>query len=211
MMIGGRGANGWQTGIAYGTDLRSGAIATTWNLTPGSWSSSFNISHSTFLHGYGNFTSTVQADVINSSWGMDETTGSDFYGAALDAFAAQHPQTTFVLAAGNSGPSGNSVASPASGWNGISVGALANDGNNNYNTIADFSSRGPQDYYDPVNGVVEGVRAAVDLVAPGSSLSSAYYGGRQAETRETRPTAGQIGILRDLTGRVSPPRSSPVG
>jgi len=58
------------------------------------------------------------------------------------------------------------------------VGALQNDGNNNYDSVASFSSRGPQDYANPVNGTISGVRAVVDLVAPGSDLTTAYYGGQ---------------------------------
>lgn len=88
--------------------------------------------------------------------------------------------TTFVVAAGNTGSSTttNTVNGPASGFNSISVGALANDGSNAYTSIASFSSRGPQDFYNLTSQqIVSNVRAAVDIVAPGDTLTSAYYGG----------------------------------
>jgi subtilisin family serine protease len=181
MMIGGRsnGGGDHQTGIAYSTDLRSGAIATGWNPSdpPGSYSGNFSANTATFLNAYNNYFVTNPVDVINSSWGYTDSTGMDGWTMALDGFSRAHPQTTFVVSAGNSGPGTNTVGGPASGWNGISVGALANNGSNQYNTIASFSSRGPQDYADPLNGTISGVRAAVDIVAPGASLVSAFYGG----------------------------------
>jgi subtilisin family serine protease len=178
MIIGGRGAAGYRTGIAYGTDLRSGAVATGWDLTSGSWTGSFFMSWSSFIEAYDNFFSADPADVINSSWNLPDATGSGMNTMAIDAYAAQYPQTAHVVSAGNAGPATDSVNGSASGWNSISVGALANNGNNQYNTIASFSSRGPQDYYDPVKKkTIAGVHAAVDLVAPGDSLTTAYYGG----------------------------------
>ena len=72
----------------------------------------------------------------------------------------------------------DNVGGPASGYNSISVGAVGNYTYNDFSTVADFSSRGPQDYYDPVNGVIPGVRAPVDIVAPGTSMVVAFYGGQ---------------------------------
>ena len=177
MMIAGHGGSGYQTGIAPGTDLRSGALATSWSLSPPNWSGSFSTNNYTLTQAYNEFFSTVPADVINSSWGYTDSTGTSYFSVALDGFAAQHPQTTFVVSAGNAGPGTNTVGGPASGYNGISVGALSNNLRNGYNSIASFSSRGAQDYSDPVHGTVSGVRAADDLVAPGDNLTSAYYGG----------------------------------
>ena len=72
------------------------------------------------------------------------------------------------------------VGAPGSGYNGITVGALQNDGSNNYNAVAGFSSRGPNDYRDPAQTVLAATarRAAVDVVAPGTNLTSAFYGGQ---------------------------------
>ena len=98
------------------------------------------------------------ANVINSSWGFSpDATGTNPYTIVMDGFCYGNPSTTFVTAAGNSGPGADTVQGMASGYNSISVGALQNDGSNNYTTIASFSSRGPQDYYDPSHGTVSGV------------------------------------------------------
>lgn len=186
MMIGGRlgGAiqNQCQEGIAYQTDLRSGAIATSW--VPPAYASVFNATiasldfpYSSAVSGFGT------ADVINSSWGAAGTTesaGTDVRAMIIDSLANGNRFTTFVASAGNSGDGPNTVVSPGSGYNGITVGALENDGANNYIAIANFSSRGPQAYADPVNGFIPGTvaqRAAVDIAAPGDHLTSAYYGG----------------------------------
>jgi subtilisin family serine protease len=175
MIIGGRngGANqgGWQTGIAPQTDLRSGAIATSWAGAP--YALSFNISGASFLSAYNAYFGS--ANVINSSWGFVDATGDSGFTVAGDGFARQNPQTTLVLSAGNSGSGANTVGGMASGHNSITVAALG--GANTFNSVASFSSRGPQDYADPVVGTVTGVRAAVDIAAPGESLVSAFYGG----------------------------------
>ncbi len=176
MIIGGRNGGGtqgnWQKGMAYGTDLRSGAMATAWTGTP--YTTSFSLTYDSFYASFVAYFGT--ADVINSSWGTTDTGGASFITMSLDGMARANPRTTSVMAAGNSGPGANTVLGPASGFNGISVGALTNS-NNTYNSLANFSSRSPQDYYDPVHGTVSGVRAAVDIVVPGDTLASAYYGG----------------------------------
>jgi len=176
MMIGGQNGGqfqgGYQTGIANGADLRSGAIATSW--TPPAYSLSFSFSSTSIFSAYQAYFGT--ADAINSSWGFTDTTGTNFFTTGLDGLARANPRTTFVVSAGNSGPGTNTVGSPGSGYNAITVAALHNDGSNNYNSVASFSSRGPQDFGGP--GItVTGVRAAVDIAAPGDSLTSAFYGG----------------------------------
>ena len=187
MMIGGRpgGAiqGGWQTGIAPLTDLRSGAVATVWGGS--AYSLGFNFTPNTFTQPYNAYFG--QADVINSSWGFTDPSGSNSYTIAMDGMANMNSSTTFVVSAGNSGDGPNTVGSPGAGYNAITVAALQNDGANNYSSVASFSSRGPQDYYDPVNGTVRGVRAAVDIAAPGTDLTSAYYGGQTGGNNPTLP------------------------
>jgi autotransporter-associated beta strand protein len=199
MMIAGMGPpnadgsyNYYQLGIAPMADLYSGAIATTWYANP--WGS-FNFSDQTFYDAYNNFFTgsftrgvtsggiTIQisgpTDVINSSWGGTDLsgTGNDTYTLALDGFARANPQTSFVVSAGNSGPGSDTVGGPGSGYNNICVGASGDFSLTNFTMVASFSSRGPQNYSDPVHGLVRRVRAAVDLVAPGTSIATAYYGG----------------------------------
>ena len=176
--IGGRmtntGGGAWQMGIAPDTDLRSGAIATQWNGS--AYANSFSASVSSMNGGYVPFFGT--ADVINSSWGGSDPAASGSFAIRFDGLAAQNSQTTFVASAGNSGPGPNSVGNPGSGYNTFTVGALANGNDNSYGAVASFSSRGPQDYYDPTNGTIAGVRAVVDIVAPGNNLTAAFYGGQ---------------------------------
>jgi hypothetical protein len=185
LFIGGRNTVGstapYQTGLASGTDLRSGAIATSWSGARYSlsFSFSFNAMFNTYVPAFGT------ADVINSSWGGTDPGGTGTVSIGLDGLARANPRSTFVASAGNSGPTNNTVGGPGSGSNSITVGALGNS--NVYNTVATFSSRGPQDYADPVNGTIAGVRAAVDISAPGENLTSAYYG---AETGGNRTALG---------------------
>jgi hypothetical protein len=178
MLLGGRRGGAvpgvYQEGLAYGTDLRSGAIATQWN--GAAYALSFGVSGTSLLGGYEPYFGN--ANVINSSWGGGGTDGSDIIATYIDAKAFQNRNTASVVSAGNNGPGTNTVGSPGSGYNSISVAALQNDGSNNYDTVASFSSRGPNDHQDPVNGVVPGVRAGVDIAAPGTNLTSAFYGGQ---------------------------------
>ena len=46
-----------------------------------------------------------------------------------------------------------------------------------YDRPASFTSGGPNDYADPVNGTKIDARQVVDIAAPGENLSAAYYGG----------------------------------
>jgi hypothetical protein len=133
------------------------------------------------------------ADVINSSWGPFEgANGSDTLSIALDGFANAHPRTLFVVAAGNDGPGPNTVLSPASAYNNMSVAALGP--NPPYDRPAKFSSGGPNDYRDPVNGTVNNARQVVDLAAPGDLLSSAYYGGETGGNGTTdNPSESDVG------------------
>jgi hypothetical protein len=183
MMIGGRAAGPfagtYQTGIAPQTDLRSGAIATSFALD-GSFGMSLTsmaVPYASAVSGFGT------ADVINSSWGGTSdwngkaSAGMDSRSLITDGLADDNPRTTFVVAAGNAGSGANTVGAPAAGYNNIAVAALQNDGLNGYSSVASFSSRGPQDYGD-ASGTIAGVRAAIDIAAPGTNLTTAFYGGQ---------------------------------
>lgn len=179
MLIGGRVSEDspnpvLQQGIAPGTDLRSAAIATQWN--GNAYALSFGISVDTYVNAFA--TAFSQSDVINSSFGYGDSAGQDILTVFTDALAAQNSFTTFVASSGNSGPGDNTIGAPAAGYNSIAVGALTGS---EYNSPASFSSRGPQDFgYYGENGFVttEGVRAGVDISAPGTDLTSAFYGGQ---------------------------------
>lgn len=179
MLIGGRqtptNPQTRQQGIAHGTDLRSAAIATGWSGS--AYARGFDISWGSLITAFEGSFGT--ADVVNSSYGGSDSGGAGTVSTLYDAMSYQNPTTTYVVSAGNSGSSSNTVGTPGSAYNAITVAALANGGNNRYDSVAGFSSRGPQDYYDAeTDTITSGVRAAVDIAAPGDSLTSAFYGGQ---------------------------------
>jgi len=182
-----------QQGIAYGTDLRSAAIATGWSGT--SYATGFGISFNTLLTAYD--ASFGTADVINSSFGdSGDPSGTGSLAWIADAYSFGGSKTTYVVSAGNSGPSANTVGSPGSGYNTLTVGALGSA--NTFDSVASFSSRGPQTFGYFTNGgyvTVPGVRAAVDISAPGESLTSAFYGGQTGGNNTT--LAGSVNLGSD--------------
>jgi hypothetical protein len=169
-----------QNGIAYGTDLQSASLSTAW--TGSAYSLNFSWSQGSWTYAMTN--SWAQSDVINQSYGFVDPAGTNSYTRMGDAFAVLNRTTLSVVSAGNSGPGANTVGSPGSGYNTLTVGATGPA--NTYDVIASFSSRGPQDwgYRQWLGGItysnvsVAGVRAAIDLSAPGSSIRMAFYGGQ---------------------------------
>jgi len=165
-----------QRGIAFGTDLRSAAIATQW--VGNAYALGFDISGDTYLAAYN--AAYAGAQVINSSYGYLDASGTFILTRYTDSLGYANPGTLHVVSAGNSGPGGNTVSGPGSGYNGLTVGALG--GANGFNAVAAFSSRGPQDFGFFVDGLgtftTSGVRAAVDLTAPGEAITAAFYGGQ---------------------------------
>ena len=163
-------------GIAYGAELWSGAIATSISL-----SGSFGVTNQSVASVYSQILQTgvngLTADVFNSSWGSsDDPTGTHIMTIGIDGLIKNNG-TVGVFAAGNSGPSSNTVLAPASGYNSISVGAVGTDTNSPpYQTVSSFSSRGPQNFYHAgTNTVIPAVRAEVDIVSPGENLTLATY------------------------------------
>jgi hypothetical protein len=171
-------------GIAPTAQLWSGAIATQW--TGSGFSGSFEATDQSFLSPYVTAmrtgivsgSDTLRANVVNSSWGYTDSAGRESWTVAIDALALQNNVVT-VISAGNAGPTANTVGGPASGYNGIAVAALTSDTSSPpYGQPADFSSRGPGDFYNPQSGTtVPGVRPTVDIAAPGDNLTLALYGG----------------------------------
>jgi hypothetical protein len=168
-------------GMAYGAELWSGAVAV--QMAGNGFNTTFNSVLDTYqialLDGVGGRT----ADVVNSSWGR---TGSNQNGSATRVRAIDNliyrTGKVVVFAAGNSGPTSGSVLDPAIAKNDITVGALGNQfGAPPYNTIAGFSSRGPQAYALPTSPLsannIVGVRAPIDICAPGEDFTMALYDG----------------------------------
>ena len=183
-----------QQGLAPGTDLRSAAIATAWSGS--AYALSFGISYDTLLTAYD--ASFGTADVINSSFGGGDPGGTGPLAWLADAYAfggsVGSSRTTYVVSAGNEGPASNTVGSPGSAYNTITVAALG--GANAFDTVASFSSRAPQDFGYFTSGTyvtVPGVRAAVDIAAPGASLTSAFYGGQNGGNNTSLPDSTDEG------------------
>lgn len=185
--MGGDGATSQQRGIAYGADIRTMGMAHQW--TGSAYSLSFSVNGSNFTNSYLTAVNSGAA-VVNSSYSLGGNTGGQggfniFIDALADVISLQVPLTTFVFSAGNSGPGANTVGSPGNAYNVITVGAASPA--NTFDEVASFSSRGPQDYHDPVNGTITGVRTAVDILAPGTSLDLAYYGGQTGGNDSSLP------------------------
>jgi hypothetical protein len=165
--------------MAPSAQLYSGALATQWNGPryalnfSGPNSIEFDQYRQAFSTGVN--ASGRTADVINRSTSYFESgNGSGTVAIGFDALANTNPRTLLVAAAGNDGPGPDRVWSPAAGYNGLSVAALGP--NPPYNRPASFSSGGPNDYFDPINGNVNNARQVVDIAAPGENLAAAYYG-----------------------------------
>jgi hypothetical protein len=183
MILGGRtsgsNAGNYQQGMAPDAALFSGAFSAEWSgarFAPG-----FTYFFTSYLDQYrrafsaGMNAAGRRADVINSSIGGGDTNGMAFETVGVDGLANANPRTLFVTTAGNDGVGPDKVTSPGSGYNDLTVAALRSDPA--FNLPATFSSGGPNDYADPVNGQFNNLRQPVDIAAPGQQLSTAYYGG----------------------------------
>ena len=162
-------------GMAPHARLWSGAIATSY-ATGISEIGSFSSSPASTIPVYRQFfqgISGTSPDVINSSFGGSDPPAMEPESLAIDALAYQNPNVTFVAAAGNADT--EAVSAPGNVYNGITVGSV---GGTNFRTPSDFSSRGAVDFYNPVTSTtVAGVRAAVDIAAPGElNVLAAYLG-----------------------------------
>ena len=179
-------------GMAPHARLWSGAIATSY-ATGISEIGSFSSSPASTIPVYRQFfqgISGTSPDVINSSFGGSDPPAMEPESLAIDALAYQNPNVTFVAAAGNADT--EAVSAPGNVYNGITVGSV---GGTNFRTPSDFSSRGAVDFYNPVTSTtVAGVRAAVDIAAPGElNVLAAYLG----------PTGG-LAPLTTITQNPSP-------
>ena len=138
---------------------------------------------SAFYKSYKHFFETNQVDVVSTSESPipEGEVSEPIYQSMVDAFASANSKTTFVAAAGNDGPAENTICHLALSYNGISVGAMGNA--NTFDKIADFSSRAPSDFYNPLTKeIVRSVRAGIDICAPGENIGVAYYNKDSSET-----------------------------
>jgi hypothetical protein len=187
------GFYGYQ-GIAYGATLWSGAIATSWaSEVEGQYTTEFTTTPASIATPYEEAMVSgvpsaggATADIINSSWGDSTSTdGHDNVSMMLDALVNQSGKT-LIFSTDNYGPASDTIYAPATGMNAIVVGALQSDTTTPpYGTIAGFSSRSPSDLFVPSNAAgtagteMTGVRALVDITAPGTDLVLPGYLGTQ--------------------------------
>lgn len=126
-------------------------------------------------------------DVINSSWGgSGDAAAISVDSLSIDGLAHQNADVAHVVSAGNSG-NGAQTGSPANGFNNISVGSTGGPG---FLSPSSFSSGGLADFYNPMeNGgtLHTGVRAVVDIAAPGENLYLAAYLGNSGGIGAARP------------------------
>lgn len=105
-----------------------------------------------------------RADVVSMSLGSPEPTDcTDPMSVAAEKLAGSE-KTLFVIAAGNSGPTLNTVSSPGCAPGVLTVGAVDRD-----DSTAQFSSRGP---------VIGSHTLKPEIAAPGVDISAAAAGGR---------------------------------
>ncbi|MEU6769402.1 S8 family serine peptidase [Streptomyces sp. NPDC046853] len=154
--VGGSGAasDGKKKGVAPGTELLHGKVlndsgsgATSWIIAGMQWAVD------------------EKADVVSMSLGNPARTDcTDPMSTATEELARSAENTLFVLAAGNTGPSLNSVSSPGCVPGVLTVGAVDRD-----DSTAPFSSRGPGYGSHTLKP---------EIAAPGVGISAAAAGGR---------------------------------
>ena len=161
-------------GMAPEAKLVSGAIATEFSTTE---VGAFSTSDASIVGSYQSFfqgslgAGVAKPDVINSSWGGNDPAASSSSVVAIDGLARENASVALVVSAGNGGNA--IVSAPASGFNNISVGSV---GGPSFLTPSGFSSQGLTDFHNPETGITHtGVRAAVDISAPGERLFLAAY------------------------------------
>ncbi|MFF9012051.1 S8 family serine peptidase [Streptomyces sp. NPDC014870] len=153
--VGGSGAasGGKKKGVAPGAELLNGKVLN----DSGSGAASWIIAGMEWAVGQG-------ADVVSMSLGSSVPTDCTDPMSAAAQQLAQNAGTLFVIAAGNSGPTLNTVSSPGCAPDVLTVGATDRDDSTAY-----FSSRGPT----IVNHTLK-----PEIAAPGVAISAAAVGGR---------------------------------
>ncbi|MEE1809238.1 S8 family peptidase [Streptomyces sp. BE133] len=153
--VGGSGAasDGKKKGVAPGADLLAGKVLNDSGSGAESW----------IIAGM-QWAVDQKADVVSMSLGSPTPTDcTDPMSVAAEELA-RSKKTLFVIAAGNSGPTLNTVSSPGCAPSVLTVGAVDRD-----DSTAQFSSRGP---------VIGSHTLKPEIAAPGVAISAAAAGGR---------------------------------
>ncbi|WP_405063196.1 S8 family serine peptidase [Kribbella sp. NBC_01505] len=123
----GAGAGGTRKGVAPQADLLIGKVLNDDGIGYDSW----------IIAGM-EWAAAKGAKVVNMSLGGDATDGTDPMSEAVNDITAR-TGTLFVVAAGNEGPSEETVGTPGAAASALTVGAV-----DRADKLADFSSRGPR-------------------------------------------------------------------
>lgn len=144
------------------------------------------------------YRTTYKIRVINMSLGSSQSSnGTDTLSQIVNK--AYNKGIVPVVAAGNSGPKKYTIGSPAAAANAITVGSMADPGENGF-FISSFSSRGP---------TADG-RIKPDLVSPGHNItscgrrSSTSYVTMSGTSMATPFTAGIVALMIDAKPSISP-------
>ncbi|MFF4510477.1 S8 family peptidase [Streptomyces mirabilis] len=201
--IGGAGVGNGAKGVAPGANLISGKVLDDYG----------NGYLSDIIAGI-DWAVAEHADIVNMSLGTsDPDDGTGPLSIAVDRATADHG-TLFVVAAGNSGP--NTVGSPGSAKDALTVGALNRDG-----ALAGFSSTGPRlgDYgvkpeiSAPGVGIVAARAAGTSLGNPvdslytsldGTSMASPHAAGAAALLKQAHPQWTWQQLKSALVGSAQP-------
>ncbi|WP_327370879.1 S8 family peptidase [Streptomyces sp. NBC_01217] len=160
--VGGTGAasGGKKKGVAPGADLLAGKVLNDGGSGAESW----------IIAGM-QWAVDQKADVVSMSLGSPTPTDcTDPMGVAAEELS-RSGNTLFVIAAGNSGPTLNTVSSPGCAPSVLTVGAVDRD-----DSTAQFSSRGP---------VIGSHTLKPEIAAPGVAISAAAAGGRGVYAYQT--------------------------
>ncbi len=184
--VGGSGAasGGKKKGVAPGADLLNGKVLGDGGSGAASW----------IIAGM-QWAVDQKADVVSMSLGSPVPTDcTDPMSVAAEQLA-QESGTLFVVAAGNTGPSLNTVSSPGCAPGVLTVGAVDRD-----DSTASFSSRGP---------AVTTHTLKPEIAAPGVGISAAAAGGRGLYAY--RSMSGTSMATPHVAGRRRPRQAAPPG
>ncbi|MFF7033775.1 S8 family peptidase [Streptomyces griseus] len=156
--VGGSGAasDGKNKGVAPGTDLLVGKVLNDTGSGAASW----------IIAGM-EWAVDQKADVVSMSLGSAEPTDCTDPMSLAATELGKNKDTLFVVAAGNLGPSLNTVSSPGCAPGVLTVGAVDRD-----DSTANFSSRGP---------AIVSHTLKPEIAAPGVAISAAAAGGRGSQ------------------------------
>ncbi|MFG3547578.1 S8 family serine peptidase [Streptomyces sp. NPDC047725] len=179
--VGGSGAasDGKKKGVAPGAELLNGKVLNDFGSGAASW----------IIAGM-EWAVEQDADVVSMSLGSQEPTDCTDPMSVAAQRLAETSNALFVVAAGNSGPSLNTVSSPGCAPGVLTVGAVDRD-----DSTAWFSSRGPAPFTHTLKP---------EITAPGVDISAAAAGGRgvyayrsmSGTSMATPHVAGAAAVLR---------------